>query len=287
MPATANKGYEIQTTGSNVNLWGQVLNDNMIAYVDLNLGGVLTKTLSNVTVNLTAAESRNGILRLIGTLSADVLVTTLNQGFQIVYNQTSGPFSVSFQRLGVGSPVIIQQNTAALITTDATNGTQTGADSKPEFNSGFRMPCFNTVAPTGWTALATNNNRGIQVVSAGGGVQGGRATFTDTFQTRGLTGTVTGTAITTAQMPAHRHFTLVDGGVGDPGSGGPGATTQVFRDFTGGSSTNHYTMQGSGSDASIGRTSQVGSSTAHDHGLSINNLNLNLAYVTCLEIQKN
>ena len=281
MPATANKGYEVQTTGTNVNTWGQVLNDNMISYVDLNLGGVLTKTLSNVPVNLTAAESRNGILRLIVTLTGAVLVTTLNQGFQIVENLTSGAFAVTFQRFGVGSPVTIPQNTAALISTDATNGTRIDADNKTEFDSGFRMFCSNTVAPTGWTAIATNNNRGIQVVSANGGVQGGSATFTDTFTTRGLTGTVNGTAITEAQMPLHGHPARYSTGANKDcdGFGGIGLPTDNLVNFPA------YTgALGSTAGQQIGGT---GGGQAHDHGLSINNLNMNLAYVTVLEIQKN
>ena len=104
MPQTPNKNYEIQVTGSNVDTWGDVLNDDMIEVCDRNLGGTVTKTLSNVPVVLSAEESENLILRLIGTLTGAVLVTTACKGMTIVENVTSGAFAVTFGN-GVGSPI--------------------------------------------------------------------------------------------------------------------------------------------------------------------------------------
>jgi len=208
-------------------------------------------------VNLTAAESRNGIVRLIGTLTANVLVTTLNQGFQIVENMTSGPFSVSFQRNGVGSPVTIPQGTAALIVTDGTSGARIDADNKAEFPSGFSMLCLDAAPPTGWTVQATNN-RGIMVNSTSGGALGGSAGFTDIFTTRGLTGTIFGTAITVAQMPPHNHYITCANDDDDFAS---------------------IPARSNAAGPTVGNTaiSTVGGGQAHDHAMSINNLNMSLA----------
>jgi hypothetical protein len=134
-----------------------------------------------------------------------VLVTTLCNGETIVENMTTGAFTVTFQRPGVGSPVTIPQGTRAVVVTDVTNGARVAADNRQEFPPGTRLLFTQAVAPTGWTQLVTNANRGIRITSGSGGVQAGSAGFTDIFMSRGLSGTVNGTAITIDQMPAHTH----------------------------------------------------------------------------------
>jgi hypothetical protein len=265
MPSTPNKGYEVQVTGTNVNTWGDVLNDDMIAIVDSNLGGIVTKTLSNAPVVLDATESQNAIVRLIGTLTGNVLVSTLANGSTIVENATSGAFTVTFKKDGVGSAVTIPQGTRALVALDVTNGARTAADNQTEFPAGFKMFTSSSAAPTGWTTLGTNTNRGIRIAGTGG-VQGGSAGFTDIFTTRGITGTVGGTAITIAQLAAHTHTVPMN--IGDDAFG-----TEPRAAAT----PNAATVQ----------TDPTGGGAAHDHSLSINNLNMSLAYVDVMEIQKN
>lgn len=289
MPTTTYKGYEAQTTGSNTDTWGSVLNTQGLAYIDSNLGGIVPKTLSNVQVDLDAAESRNAIVRLTGTLTGNVLVTTLANGFQIVENATSGAFTVTFQKNGVGSAVTIPQGTRALVIMDATNGARVGADNQTEFASGMKLFTSSAAAPTGWTAQAGNANRGIRIAGSGGGATGGSADFTDIFTTRGITGTVGGTAISEAQMPVHHHFVFANTSSHANGSNGNITNTQYVSAYAGFGNSNSYTMDHptDGTTANAGLSSDTGSGQQHDHTVSINNLNMNLKYLDVLEIQKN
>jgi hypothetical protein len=284
MAATTYKGYNAQTTGTNTDTWGDKLNTEALAYIDSNLGGIVSKTLSNIQVDLSATESRNAIVRLTGTLTGNVLVTTLAQGFQIVENATSGAFAVTFQLNGVGSAVTIPQGTRALVITDATNGARVGADNQTEFASGFKMFTSSSVAPTGWTAQAGNANRGIRVAASGGGNTGGSADFTDIFTTRGITGSVGGTAISEAQMAAHQHFVINT----DSNSSNNAVTASNYiQDQYAAAGSNAYDLSGTSTPATVGLSSSKGGGQTHDHTVTINNLNMNLKYLDVLEIQKN
>ncbi len=284
MATTTSKGYEAQVTGTNTDTWGGILNTQALAYIDSNLGGIVPKSLSNVQVNLTAAESRNLICRLTGTLTDNVLVTTLAQGMTIVENATSGAFAVTFQLFGVGSAVTIPQGTRAVVITDSTNGARVGADNQTEFASGFKMFTSSAAAPTGWTANAGNANRGIRIAASGGGATAGSADFTDIFTTRGITGTVNGTAISEAQMPAHAHLIAN----GDFSSSFPALTSSnnLINQNQTGSNTNNFSLAGSSTAHDRGLTSSKGSGQQHDHTVTINNLNMALKYLDVLEIQK-
>lgn len=123
MAVSTNKGYELQATGTNNNTWGDVLNTQVIARIDTNLGGVVTKTLSNVDVTLTTDESRNLQIVLTGALSGNVIVTTPGIGFYTVRNYTTGNFLVTLQYTGgVGAKVIPPQGCSRQIIIDSTNG---------------------------------------------------------------------------------------------------------------------------------------------------------------------
>jgi hypothetical protein len=73
--------------------------------------------------------------------------------------------------------------------------------------SGTAMIFQQTSAPTGWTKVTTYNDYALRIVS-GTASTGGSVAFSTAFS---ATNTVDGTAITTAQMPAHNH------GITDPG----------------------------------------------------------------------
>lgn len=267
MPQTPNKGYEIQVVGSNTDTWGDVLNDSMISVADRNLGGIVTKTLSNTTVNLTALESQNAIVRLIGTLTANVLVTTLANGSQIVQNATSGAFTVTFQKLGVGSPVTIPQSTSAVIALDVTNGAIRAADNQTEFGPGTVIGFFQAAPPTGYTKL-NFNNIATRITNGTGGTTGGVHPFDSVFATRGFSGTVGPTSLTIAQIPPHTH----DGnplGNNDGDAGGPPArSNQIPQGQT-------Y------------NTTSAGGGQSHDHTLSINNAEFGVAFINQIICQKN
>ena len=155
-----------------------------------------------------------------------------------------------------------------MISTDPVNGASVAADNRPEFPSGFKMFTSSATPPPGWTQVGTNNNRGIRITSGAGGAQGGSATFTDIFTTRGLSGTVNGTAITVLQMPPHNHPGNPLGNNNNDNLGPPSASSG----------------QGVGA---FYDTTTVGGGQSHDHSVTLNNLNMSLAYLDVMEIQRN
>lgn len=285
MPTTPNKGFAVPTAGTEVDTWGTLLNTATFTVIDNNLGGIATKTLSNIPVVLSATESQMLILRLIGTLSADVLVTTLAKGMTIVENATSGAFTVTFKLDAVTGTVTIPQGTRAVIATDPANGALVAADNQTEFPSGTKLPFYQDVAPTGWTKQIIDSNIGVRITNGSdGGTIAGSANFTDIFTTRGLTGTVNGTAITEAQMATHKHFIA-------NGSEGLTSTTLLSTNHAtrsgGGSDGPKYELRATASDCDVGLSSLTGGGQSHDHSLTINNLNMSLRYMNMIVATKN
>jgi hypothetical protein len=280
MPTTANKGYEVQATGSNTNTWGDVTNDAMISIVDENLGGITTKTLSNSPVVLSATESQTLTVRLNGTLTGAVLVTTACIGMTIVENVTSGAFAVTFGN-GVGTPVTIPQGTRAVVITDGTNGPRVAADTVVEFASGTRMLFHQTAAPTGWTKETTLNNRALRLVSGTVG-SGGSLNFTAAFAAnRTPSGVVGNTAITEAQMPLHGHPYLYSFGSSGTGEGGilsRSVNMGVAPAYTGAPST-------SDTD-NLHKIGGTGGSQAHGHTLTMDALPMDVLYTDVIIAQK-
>lgn len=204
MPTTTYKGMSVPTTGTETDTWGDDLNANSFGVADRNLGGIVNKTLSNINVTLSATESQMAIVRLTGTLTGPVQVTTACQGFTYVENLTSGAFAVTFTN-GVGTPVTVVQGSRSTIITDATNGPREMGGSIP---SGSSTLFFNASAPSGWTKSVTHDNKAIRLVSGTGGATGGITGFTSVFASRTPVGTVGDTTLTTAQIPAHTHTYL-------------------------------------------------------------------------------
>lgn len=255
MPSTTYKGYEVQTTGTNSGSWGTVLNEDGLEVIDRNVGGIVAKSLSSSNVTLSAEESENLIVRLTGTLSANVEVETAAQGVQIVENLTSGSFSVTFTD-GVAG-VVIPQGSRAVVIMDGTNGARIAADTFP---SGTPMLFAQTTAPVGWTKDTNYNEHAIRVVS-GSASSGGSVNFTTAFASQTTTGTVGNTALTIAQMPAHTHdidFTR------SPANDGGTGTSQRTADF--GTTT----------------TTSTGNGQTHTHTLTMDALNLAVKYLDCI-----
>ena len=247
MPSTSNKGYEIQATGSNSGTWGDVLNDSMISYVDVNMAGVTSKTLSSSNVTLTADEARNAMVRLNGTLTSSVQITSANVGFYYVENLTSGSFNVTVTN-GV-SGVVIPQSRRCVVFADTTNGVRivgiagsSGADPIP---TGTAMLFYQNAAPVGWTISSALNDYGIKIVSSAGGVTSGSVDYSTLFART----TTDAHTLTTSEIPSHNHtFTYTSTtatGVATPiplaffTSGG---TTTVTTAATGGGDGHSHTI---------------------------------------------
>lgn len=281
MPTTTNKGYSVPTTGTETNMWGDEINDNSFAVIDKNVGGTVSKTLGASTVNLTASESQNLIVRLTGTLTADVLVTTLANGVQIVENATSGSFAVTFQRNGVGSAVTIPQGSSAVIMLGATQGAREAASSAAEFASGTRMLFQQTAAPTGWTkeASATYNDAALRFVT-GTVTTSGSLAFATAMASRAITGAVGNTALTIAQMPAHGHPARISSGGSDfvNTTGGLGLSTS--------SPSDRAAFTGTLSNTPGEQIGAEGGGGTHNHSLSVNDLNMAVKYADVIIAQK-
>jgi len=239
------KGYILIATGAEVDTWGTVLNAQALERIDANVGGIVSKGLTNIDVTLTADENRNLILRLTGTLTGNVLITTTLQGMMMVENLTTGAFAVTFTN-GVGSPITLAQGFRTLVIADATNGPRKMASDEPAFPSGTRMLFQQTAAPTGWTKITTHDNKALRIVS-GSVVNGGSVAFTTAFASQSVAGTVGNTALTIDQIPAHTHSydaPLITNSPTGSGASRVEASTPGSTGSAGGGQTHTHTFTG-------------------------------------------
>lgn len=150
---------------------------------------------------------------------------------------TSTAAHQSVSGLGTTGQVLTSNGAAALPTwQDAAGG---------GFASGTRMIFQQTSAPTGWTkdTTAAINNGALRTVT-GSVSTGGTVAFTTAFTSITPTGTVGATTLTSAQIPAHTHPSVVNlsgsanvgAGSGSLGTGSTGSNTGG-----GGSHTHSYT----------------------------------------------
>jgi hypothetical protein len=248
MPQSVYKGYELQATGSNTDTWGEVLNDDVYQIIDNNLGAVTAKALSSSNVTLSASESQSAILRLTGTLTANVVVTTSCQGFFFVENLTTGSFTVTVTN-GVAGVVAPQSARMTMIASTA-NGVRIASDT---FASGTAMVFHQAAAPTGWTkaAGAAYNDAALRVTTGTGGGTGGSTVFTSVFAAR---------SIAQANLP-NVNFT------GTAASSGSEHThTIAYGTRTVDSPSAVTVVEGIGTGASTATTNSTG---AHTHTVSV------------------
>ncbi|MBT1154374.1 hypothetical protein J1C56_02085 [Aminobacter anthyllidis] len=100
--------------------WGEVADFNFSALEDA-VGEVTSKTLSSSNVTLTADEERSLLIKLSGTLSANVEVRTNDRkGFWFVTNDTTGDFTVTFKTTS-GTGIVVPQAGRAILVSDGTN----------------------------------------------------------------------------------------------------------------------------------------------------------------------
>jgi microcystin-dependent protein len=133
--------------------------------------------------------------------------------------------------------------------------------------TGTTMLFAQANAPTGWTKSTTHNNKALRVVSGAGGGSGGSVAFTSAFASQAVIGTVGGTSLTIAQMPAHTH-TYTAGG---------SATIALS---AGGVPVNQ-------SSPASSNTGSTGSGDPHSHSFSGTAINLAVQYVDIIIAVKN
>lgn len=204
MPATTNRGYEVQTTGSNSGTWGSTLNDSMIQFLDQNMGGVTSLSVSASPVTLTQSQARNGMIRITGTLLANVTIGAsglVMTGFYYWENLTSGSFSVSFDN-GIGSSLTLPQARRGVMWVDSSNGSRmvavVGSSNPDPIPTGTAMLFYQNSAPAGWTISAALNDYAIKIVSSAGGITSGSVAYSTLYATT----TVGDTTLTAGQIPS-------------------------------------------------------------------------------------
>jgi hypothetical protein len=270
MAVSTNKGYELIVTGTETDTWGDKLNNDVFNRIDENLGGLTTKSLTNVQVDLSAAESRTLRLVLSGTLTGNVLVTTLCIGMTIVENNCTGNFSVTFQKNGVGTAITLPNGTKNLVVT--------GASGDPgiiglDFPAGTRMAFQQTTPPAGWTkdtVTANLNNSAMRIVT-GSVANGGTEDFTTAFGSRTPSGSVDATTLSISQIPLHGHpFRLSGGGSADNDSGGIALELNT--------QTNYPAFTGTPAQTTGQQIGGTGGGQSHTHGLTMNAMNFAVRY---------
>ena len=258
MATTTYKGYELQVTGSNSGTWGDTLNTDALQRIDLNLGGITTKSLTSSNVSLSTDESRSAILRLTGTISANIEITTSCQGFFFVENLTSGAYTVTITN-GVSGVTAPQSRRVPMIA-DTTNGVRVA--STGEFAAGTVMLFVQTSAPTGWTKSTSHNDKALRIVS-GTASSGGSTAFTTVFASRSVP-TTDSTTLSTSQIPSHQHLTMVSNSTSNTTAS---ATNYVSTGNNYGTD-NSYSIAANAGPADVGLTSSTGGGTGHTHAIS-------------------
>lgn len=141
---------------------------------------------------------------------------------------------------------------------------------------GTQMVFASSPAPTGWTTLTANNDKALRVVNGSTTLgTGGSVPFTTAFASytptgsvnSPITGSVAAVALSVNQIPAHRHFIAAN--VTNNSATTITSTNQAKRGgHTELSSNNNedYHLGGVTTDATVGRTSSVGSGQTHTHG---------------------
>lgn len=254
MPYTSNKGYSVQTAGSNPGTWGagssDSLNTGVFEILDSNMGGITSLSLSSTSVALTQTQARNAMLRLSGTLLANIVVSpdtgVLMTGFYYWENLTTGSFSVTLTN-AAGS-VVLPQARRGVVWIDTTNGPRivaiAGSATADPIPTGTVMVFYQNAAPTGWTIVSALNDYALKIVSSAGGVASGTVAYSTLF---GRTATDAHT-LSVTEIPSHTHVTngqITDntftfaGGGGNPLYGEPRKADGVTEATGGGGSHSH------------------------------------------------
>jgi hypothetical protein len=125
MSTTVNKDAYLPVVAGDPGVWGGYLNTRTFVTFDEALGATSTISVSNATYTLSATEAASAILRVTGTITADISIVTTCRGFTFVENVTSGAYNVSITN-GHGS-LTVPQGCVSLVIFDNTNGPRMGA----------------------------------------------------------------------------------------------------------------------------------------------------------------
>ena len=132
MPSSYNTlGMELMVTGEKSGTWGDITNTNLNiieqsqGYVNKSItGGAQTTALLINDGSTTSSDARNLIIELSGTITGNQIVTVPDsvEKSYIVYNNTSGAFTVEFKTVsGTGFTFGTTEKTIAILYSNGTN----------------------------------------------------------------------------------------------------------------------------------------------------------------------
>jgi len=121
---TQNKGLEKPGNNDYIDTWNVPVNNDW-DIIDRAFGGTYTVSLTNANVTLTQANVQNACVKLIGSLTGNVIIyfPSAVSGFYLVNNATSGSYTVTLASAG-GSPgavITVNQGQFTFIWSDGSN----------------------------------------------------------------------------------------------------------------------------------------------------------------------
>lgn len=166
---TTNKSIEKPGNGDYVNTWSTPVNDDW-DIIDASLGGTTTlnATGASGTVTLTVGQYRPPTIIVSGVLTANVTYSLPSGvgGQWVVYNITTGSFTVTLASAGGGTSVVITQGKATLLFSDGTN-VRSGVSDIPALAGGSTGQVqFNNAGNLAGSANFTYDGSAIVVLGA-------------------------------------------------------------------------------------------------------------------------
>ena len=291
-------GSELNVQNYNNGAWQNNLRTTGSAGVDLyHSNGIKASTTSSglsVTGNIAVSGTVDGRdvaadgSKLDGIAAGATNVTNNNQltngANYLTYNS-----SINASNLNAGT-IPDARFPSTLPAVDGSNLTGLAA-----FPSGTKMIFNQASAPTGWTKVTSNvDNRALRVVSGSGGGTGGSVGFTTAFGSKSISatassentgGTVSGHTLTESEIPSHRHVSFKTWRHQSSPNLGYGAGWQGFtwfaRSFASATDTYYTENTGGGNSHTHGFTGG-----AHNHTISVGNLDLAVSYIDVIVAQK-
>ncbi|API58527.1 hypothetical protein BSL82_03730 [Tardibacter chloracetimidivorans] len=135
----------------------------------------------------------------------------------------------------------------------------TGNITTPDLRGRFLLGVSDTYALSATGGAAEAN------VNTGDGGAHSHGVTVDAGGAHSHTGSVSGHALTTAELPAHSHLNVVSGIGNDTLTG----SNSLSQERTAGGDT-EYILNSAAGTPTLGKTSEVGSGQAHTHGLTVN-----------------
>jgi hypothetical protein len=205
---------ELQGTGENAGTWGDKTNNNLdvldafaAGYLSKNVGGSADVTLTTANASATA-ESSNKVLDLNGLLTGNIKVfIPAKENNYIVYNNTSGSFSLTVAATGHGANgVAITQGAYDVVY----------CDGSPNFNVSRILSNFGAIS-TGDLTVTGNVNVSVDANVSGNANVTGNVNVTDSLNADDIV--VTNTSTFSGATTVDGVFTVNNTAVFNEGSG--------------------------------------------------------------------